>query len=108
MTMVTMRDVPSSFVKSLGPPSLLPPAGHPAHSGSHSHPSLHSFDSGSPRSHISSSGTPRLSNHSPISTNATSIHPYTIYAHSNSTSPVTHRDSPDLSYSHPSSIGAKR
>ncbi|KAK6353069.1 hypothetical protein TWF696_005059 [Orbilia brochopaga] len=101
--MVTMREVPSSFVNSLAPPALPPPAGV-SHSASGSHSSMHSFDSGSPRSHLSGSSSGHHSNQN----NAPSAGGYTASAHSNSASPVTHRESPNLAYAHPASFGPKR
>ncbi|KAF3929485.1 hypothetical protein ABW19_dt0200268 [Dactylella cylindrospora] len=104
--MVTMREVPSSFVNSLAPPTLPPPASI-SHSASGSHSSMHSFDSGSPRSHMSGSSSGHISNSAGMS-NAPNSAGYGGYMHSNSASPVTHRESPSLSHAHPAPIGPKR
>ncbi|KAF3273564.1 hypothetical protein TWF970_008932 [Orbilia oligospora] len=103
--MVTMREVPSQFVNSLAPPTLPPPA--ISHSTSGSHSSMHSFDSGSPRSHLSGSSSGHHSNVAPVNNTSTSAG-YGGSIHSNSASPVTHRESPNLSYSHPATFGPKR
>ncbi|KAK6540013.1 hypothetical protein TWF694_008846 [Orbilia ellipsospora] len=103
--MVTMREVPSSFVNSLAPPTLPPPASI-SHSASGSHSSMHSFDSGSPRSHMSGSSSGHHSNATQLG-NAQAAAGYGSI-HSNSASPVTHRESPNLSYAHPATFGPKR
>ncbi|EWC47102.1 hypothetical protein DRE_03471 [Drechslerella stenobrocha 248] len=101
-----MREVPSSFVNSLAPPALPPSAGG-AHSAAGSHSSMHSFDSGSPRSHLSGSSSGHHSNPG-LSNNVLNSAGYSGSVHSNSASPVTHRESPNLAYSHPASFGPKR